>query len=73
MSATRESTPSVRWCRNQFDCAGTGGPTHIISGVRLVTKALEEADGNRVEAAGRLGLHPNNLHRLIKNLNVKVS
>jgi Nif-specific regulatory protein len=38
---------------------------------QLVTKALEEADGNHVQAASRLGLHPNNLHRLIKNLKLR--
>ena len=38
---------------------------------QLVTKALEQADGSHIEAARRLGLHPNNLHRLLKTLNLK--
>jgi Nif-specific regulatory protein len=37
----------------------------------LVNKALEEAKGSYAEAARRLGLHPNNLHRLMKTLNLK--
>ena len=38
---------------------------------QLVTRALEQADGSYVEAARRLGLHPNNLHRLVKTLGLK--
>jgi transcriptional regulator with GAF, ATPase, and Fis domain len=38
---------------------------------QLVTRALEQAAGSYVEAARRLGLHPNNLHRLVKTLNLK--
>ena len=37
----------------------------------FVTRAVREADGNYTKAAKRLGLHPNNLHRLIRNLNLK--
>jgi transcriptional regulator with GAF, ATPase, and Fis domain len=36
----------------------------------IVVKAIEAADGHYAEAARRLGLHPNNLHRLIRNLNL---
>lgn len=38
---------------------------------QLVTRALEQANGNYTEAAKLLGLHPNNLHRLAKTLNLK--
>jgi transcriptional regulator with GAF, ATPase, and Fis domain len=38
---------------------------------QLVTKALEQASGSYVEAAKLLGLHPNNLHRLVKTLNLR--
>jgi transcriptional regulator with GAF, ATPase, and Fis domain len=38
---------------------------------RLVTRALDESDGSYVETARRLGLHPNNLRRLMKTLNLK--
>lgn len=37
----------------------------------IVEEALREAGGNYTEAALRLGLHPNNLHRLIRNLGLK--
>ena len=38
---------------------------------QLVLTALDETDGNYVEAARLLGIHPKYLHRLIKNLNLK--
>ena len=38
---------------------------------QLVLKALGEASGARVEAARLLGIHPNNLHRLLRNLGLK--
>ena len=37
----------------------------------IVIKAIEEAQGNYTEAAKRLGLHATNLHRLIRNLDLK--
>ena len=37
----------------------------------IVIKAVEDARGNYAEAARQLGLHPTNLHRLIRNLNLK--
>jgi Nif-specific regulatory protein len=37
----------------------------------IVIKAIEEAQGNYTEAAKRLGLHATNLHRLIRNLNLR--
>ena len=33
---------------------------------------MEQSDGNYTEAAKRLGLHPNYLHRLIRNLDLKM-
>ncbi len=38
---------------------------------RLILDAVEQTSGNYVEAAGILGVHPNYLHRLIRNLQVK--
>lgn len=38
---------------------------------QMVLAALERAQGNYVEAAKILGIHSNNLHRLIRNLNLK--
>jgi transcriptional regulator with GAF, ATPase, and Fis domain len=37
----------------------------------VIINAIEQASGNYVEAAKLLGLHPNNLYRLIRNLNLK--
>jgi len=37
----------------------------------LILKTLEQANGNYTEAAKVLGLHPTNLHRLIRTLNIK--
>ena len=38
---------------------------------QLIVNACEQAGGNYTEAAKLLGLHPNYLHRLIKNLDLK--
>lgn len=38
---------------------------------RLIQNALEEARGNYTDAARLLGVHPNYLHRLIRNLDLK--
>lgn len=38
---------------------------------QLVLTALDETNGNHIEAARLLGIHPKYLHRLIRNLNLK--
>jgi transcriptional regulator of acetoin/glycerol metabolism len=38
---------------------------------QLILNAFEQAQGTYTEAARLLGLHPNYLHRLIRNLNMK--
>jgi DNA-binding NtrC family response regulator len=38
---------------------------------QLIMEAVEQTRGNYVEAAGILGVHPNYLHRLIRNLGLK--
>jgi transcriptional regulator with GAF, ATPase, and Fis domain len=38
---------------------------------QLIIGAVEQAGGNYVDAAGILGVHPNYLHRLIRNLEMK--
>lgn len=59
--------------------AGTrSSPANFYEGVReakreLIVKALEEAGGNYTEAANALGMHPNNLHRLIRTLDLKTA
>jgi len=39
----------------------------------LILNALEQANGNYTEAANALGVHPNNLHRLIRTLELKTA
>ena len=38
---------------------------------QLILNAIEQTQGNYAEAARLLGLHPNYLHRLIRNLNLR--
>ncbi len=38
---------------------------------QLILRAVEQASGNYTEAAKLLGVHPNYLHRLIRNMNLK--
>jgi len=38
---------------------------------QLIISALEQAKGNYTEAAKALGIHPNNLHRIIRTLDLK--
>jgi transcriptional regulator with GAF, ATPase, and Fis domain len=38
---------------------------------QLILNAFEQAQGSYTDAAKLLGLHPNYLHRLIRNLNMK--
>jgi DNA-binding NtrC family response regulator len=40
---------------------------------QLIQNALHDAKGNYTEAARLLGVHPNYLHRLIRNLELKDS
>ncbi|PYT22619.1 MAG: hypothetical protein DMG58_29735 [Acidobacteria bacterium] len=38
---------------------------------QVILRAVEQAGGNYTEAAKLLGVHPNYLHRLIRNMNLK--
>ncbi|HKS26577.1 MAG TPA: helix-turn-helix domain-containing protein, partial [Pyrinomonadaceae bacterium] len=38
---------------------------------QLILDAMEQSDGNFTEAAKILGVHPNYLHRLIRNMDLK--
>jgi Nif-specific regulatory protein len=38
---------------------------------QLILKAIEQAGGNYTEAARLLGVHPNYLHRLVRNMNLR--
>jgi DNA-binding NtrC family response regulator len=40
---------------------------------QMIVSAVEGAGGNYSEAAKLLGIHPNNLHRLMRNLGLKHS
>ena len=40
---------------------------------QLVINALEQAKGSYTEAARALGIHPNNLHRIIRTLDLKAA
>lgn len=40
---------------------------------QIIKRALEQADGSYTEAAKALGMHPNNLHRIIRTLDLKAS
>ena len=56
--------------------AGQGGTFHeTVRELKrqLVAKAFERANRNHAEAARLLGIHPNNLYRLMKNLDLKAS
>ncbi len=39
----------------------------------MIVKAVQQTAGNYTEAARLLGIHPNYLHRLIRNLNLKAA
>jgi Nif-specific regulatory protein len=54
----------------------TGGVANYHDAVteakkQLILKAVEQAGGNYTEAAKLLGVHPNYLHRLIRNMNLR--
>jgi transcriptional regulator with GAF, ATPase, and Fis domain len=38
---------------------------------QIIMKALNQANGKYIQAATMLGMHPNNLHRLIRNIGLK--
>lgn len=40
---------------------------------QLIMNALEQSKGNYTEAAKSLGIHPNNLHRIIRTLDLKAA
>ena len=40
---------------------------------QIILNALAQSKGNYTEAAGALGIHPNNLHRIIRTLDLKAA
>jgi two-component system response regulator GlrR len=60
----------------EADVPATGGVAKYHEAVaeakkQLILKAVEQAGGNYTEAAKLLGVHPNYLHRLIRNMNLR--
>src|SRR5690242_15184016 len=56
--------------------SGQGSGYHAAIGElkkKLIVQAFQQAGGSYTEAARLLGVHPNYLHRLIRNLNLKAS
>jgi Nif-specific regulatory protein len=54
--------------------ASSGGGFHELvreAKKQIVLRMVQEANGSYAEAAKRLHLHPSNLHRLIRTLNIK--
>ncbi len=54
-------------------CPDIGGYHEAINQLKrdLIMKAFARANGNYTEAAKILGLHPNHLHRVIRNMGIK--
>jgi len=51
-----------------------GSRTRIKNAKReFISDALKQTQGNYTEAAKLLGIHPNNLHRLIRSLDLKTT
>jgi Nif-specific regulatory protein len=53
--------------------AGAYHETVKESKKEMIVKAVQQTAGNYTEAARLLGIHPNYLHRLIRNLNLKAA
>jgi len=53
--------------------ASSGGFYQAVTNAKkqLIMNAITQAAGNYTQAARSLGIHPNNLHRLIRTLNLK--
>jgi Nif-specific regulatory protein len=72
-----EDLPEVVLERSEPSAAGGGTPVSAFHDTvreakkNVILAAVEQAGGNYTEAARMLGLHPNYLHRLIRNLNLK--
>jgi Nif-specific regulatory protein len=61
---------------SRVDASASGAKFHeMIREIKkqLVGRALKDAGGSYAEAAKILGLHPNNLHRLMKTLGMKAA
>jgi transcriptional regulator with GAF, ATPase, and Fis domain len=70
-----EDLPEVIVEGHAMGAGHTAGYHAAISELKkkLILQAFQQADGNYTEAAHLLGVHPNYLHRLIRNLNLKAA
>ncbi len=68
-----EDLPESLLEQNSPDAANEGKYHARVKELKrqLIVDAVEQTQGNYVEAAGILGVHPNYLHRLIRNLGLK--
>lgn len=62
-----ESVPSESLAGNNYQAAVKEAKRQIL------LKTLEQANGNYTKAARLLGVHPSNLHRLMRNVDLKTS
>ncbi len=63
-SPSRASQSGIPSAQNFYDAVNEAKKRSIVD-------ALDRAQGSYTEAAKLLGMHPNHLHRLIRNLNMK--
>ena len=69
---TPEDLPEIVESETILDAPTAGYYETIKEAKRqLVTKTLRQTGGNFTEAAKLLGMHPNNLHRLVRNLKLR--
>ena len=68
-----EDLPEALLESNPESDSSIGGYHDAINELKkdLIVKAVARASGNYTEAAKILGLHPNHLHRIIRNLGIK--
>jgi transcriptional regulator with GAF, ATPase, and Fis domain/pSer/pThr/pTyr-binding forkhead associated (FHA) protein len=68
-----EDLPEALFETGNIDAPQVAGYHDALKAAKrsIVSKAIEEAKGNYTEAAKNLGLHPTNLHRLVRNLGLR--
>jgi len=69
-----EDLPEAILDVNSSDGVSTGSGYHEnVAGAkrRMILEAMKKSNGSYTEAAKILGIHPNYLHRLVKNLNLR--
>jgi Nif-specific regulatory protein len=71
----REDLPEQIVEANHTGIVSEGGYYETVMDAKkqVILKTLDRTHGNVAEAARILGFHPNNLHRMIRNLNLKTA